>query len=92
MKFNYFSKFLNIYSVKILRHIKFKKITRQKKLTIIRKITAEQLKNERQQIKDLKKFGKKILKKLKYQILITKNFNNYLKTNNKVFIYLNFIS
>ena len=91
LKFNYFSKFLNIYSVKILRHIKFKKITRQKKLTIIRKITAEQLKNERQQIKDLKKFGKKILKKLKYQILITKNFNNYLKTNNKVFIYLNFI-
>jgi hypothetical protein len=90
-KFNYFSKILNIYNVKLLRYISLKHFKEPKKLTIIRKITAEQLKNERQQIKQLKKFGKKILKKLKYQILITQNFNNYLKTNNNVFIYLNYI-
>src|SRR6266550_3247655 len=78
--------FINYNFVKLIFKYESKKI-----ITVIRKITSEQIKIERQQLKELKKFGKKILKDLNYQILITQNLNNYLKINNKVLNYLNYI-
>src|SRR6266576_1726107 len=86
-KFSYFNQNLSVYQVHLLKRIRFK-YESKKIITVIRKITSEQIKIERQQ---LKKFGKKILKDLNYQILITQNLNNYLKINNKVLNYLNYI-
>src|SRR6266550_4575457 len=89
-KFSYFNQNLSVYQVHLLKRIRFK-YESKKIITVIRKITSEQIKIERQQLKELKKFGKKILKNLNYQILITQNLNNYLKINNKVLNYLNYI-
>src|SRR6266550_1011215 len=89
-KFSYFNQNLSVYQVHLLKRIRFK-YESKKIITVIRKITSEQIKIERQQLKELKKFGKKILKDLNYQILITQNLNNYLKINNKVLNYLNYI-
>src|SRR6266576_84354 len=89
-KFSYFNQNLSVYQVYLLKRIRFK-YESKKIITVIRKITSEQIKIERQQLKELKKFGKKILKDLNYQILITQNLNNYLKINNKVLNYLNYI-
>src|SRR6266550_1726135 len=82
-KFSYFNQNLSVYQVHLLKRIRFK-YESKKIITVIRKITSEQIKIERQQLKELKKFGKKILKDLNYQILITQNLNNYLKKNNKL--------
>src|SRR6266576_2150123 len=59
-KFSYFNQNLSVYQVHLLKRIRFK-YESKKIITVIRKITSEQIKIERQQLKELKKFRKKII-------------------------------